>query len=210
MTTQLMKTRTFFLAIAMAALLCSCSGKREYLLTGSSLDGWKVVLRPDSTVVEDTFTASDGVLHITGQPFGYIRTEKKYSDYKLHLEWRWAAWEAVDGGIFNRLQDGDKVWPTGIQVQMTPEDMGLMMGGIPLKGVEGPFYRKARIVAESPEKPVGEWNEMEFLCKGESIKVWLNGIMVNEVVAEATDGYIGFQSEGGAMDIRDIWITPIR
>ena len=146
-------------------------------------------------------------MHITGKPFGSIRTEKKYSDYNLHLEWRWAGEEGVDGGIFNYLQDGDKVWPLGVQLQMAPKDMGVLMGGIKIEGIEGPFYKKDRIVEESPEKPVGEWNDMDFLCKGGEIKVWLNGVLVNEAKCDATDGYIGIQSEGGAMEFRNIYLS---
>ena len=87
---------------------------------------------------------------------------------------------------------------------MTPKDMGVLMGGIKIDGLEGPFYKKDRIVEESPEKPVGEWNEMEFQCQGGSIKVWLNGVLVNEATCDATDGYIAFQSEGGPMDFKNI------
>ena len=90
---------------------------------------------------------------------------------------------------------------------MTPKDMGLLMGGIKIEGVDGPFYRKNRLVEESPEKPVGEWNKMEFLCKDGEIKVWLNGILVNDAVCDATEGYIAIQSEGGAMDFRNIVLS---
>ncbi|MBR5661339.1 MAG: DUF1080 domain-containing protein [Bacteroidales bacterium] len=203
-----MNIRYFLAALCAAAIFVSCSDEKiETLFNGENLEGWKTVVadEPEGTE-EDTFSAREGVMHITGKPFGYIRTEKKYSDYLLHLEWRWAGEESVDGGVFNYLQDGDKVWPLGVQLQMTSKDMGLLMGGIKIEGVDGPFYRKNRLVEESPEKPVGEWNEMEFLCLGGKIKVWLNGVLVNEAVCDATDGYIAIQSEGGAMDFRNIQI----
>ena len=41
----------------------------------------------------------------------------------------------------------------------------------------------------------------------ESIKVWLNGILVNDAVCDATEGYIAIQSEGGAMDFRNIVLS---
>ena len=206
-----MKTRILFAVLLAAALLSSCAEKKEYLFNGNNLDGWKAVVREDTTAVagEETFSVKDGVLHISGQPFGYIRCEKKLADYKLHLEWRWAGGESVDGGIFNFLQEGDKVWPTGVQFQMTAEDMGVLMGGIPIKGIEGPFYKKDRI-GDSPEKPVGEWNEVEFLCVGGLIKAWMNGVLVNEAECDVTGGYIGFQSEGGALEFRNIYFTPAK
>ncbi len=202
-------TQTIALIAVSVLLLLSCSGKKVSLFNGDNLDGWKVVLKEDTDAITgaSTFSAGDGVIHVTGSPFGYIRTEKKYSDYLLHVEWRWAGDKAVDGGIFNYLQDGDIVWPTGVQLQMTPKDMGMLMGGIPIDGVEGPFYRKERTVTDNPEKPVGEWNEMEFLCKGGNITVSLNGITINEARCKATEGYIGLQSEGGAMEFRNIYVT---
>lgn len=176
------------------------------LLNGKDLAGWKEVLREGEAVEEPTFVADGDILHISGRPFGYIRTEERFSDYTLHLEWRWAGGAAVDGGIFHFLQGEDKVWPTGVQFQMTPQDMGVLMGGIPIEGIEGPFYRKPRLVEESPEKPVGEWNSMDFVCRDGVIKAFLNGVFVNEARCEAREGYIGFQSEGGALDIRNLWV----
>lgn len=204
-----MKSRLLAAAVLAATLLVSCSDKKVYLFNGKNMDGWKVVLKEEADAFSgaSTFSVENEVIHITGQPFGYARTEKKYSNYLLHLEWRWAGPKGVDGGVFNYLQDGDKVWPQGVQLQMTPKDMGMLMGGIPIEGIEGPFYRKERIVAESPEKPVGEWNEMEFLCKDGQIKCWLNGVLINEAVCDVTDGYIAVQSEGGSMDIRNIYLS---
>lgn len=204
-----MKSRILAAALLAAILFVSCSDKKVYLFNEKNMDGWKVVLKEEADAFSgaSTFSVENEMIHITGQPFGYARTEKKYSNYLLHLEWRWAGPKGVDGGVFNYLQDGDKVWPQGVQLQMTPKDMGMLMGGIPIEGVEGPFYRKERIVAESPEKPVGEWNEMEFLCKDGQIKCWLNGVLVNEAVCDVTDGYIAVQSEGGSMDFRNIYLS---
>ncbi len=204
-----MKSRIFAAALLAVTLLVSCSDKKVYLFNGKNMDGWKVVLKEEADAFSgaSTFSVENEMIHITGQPFGYARTEKKYSNYSLHLEWRWAGPKGVDGGVFNYLQDGDKVWPQGVQLQMTPKDMGMLMGGIPIEGIEGPFYRKERIVAESPEKPVGEWNEMEFLCKDGQIKCWLNGVLINEAVCDVTDGYIAVQSEGGSMDFRNIYLS---
>lgn len=201
-----MKSRILFAAVLAAAVLSSCAEKKVYLFNGENLDGWEYFTRADSTVTEPTFSVVDGVMHISGQPFGYIRNDKVLTDYKLHLEWRWAGGESVDGGIYNRVTGEDKVWPNGIQFQMTSPDMGILMTGIPLEGVEGPFYKKARIVEESGEKPVGEWNTVEFECVGGVLKAWMNGVLVNEAKSEATEGYIAFQSEGGAMEFRNIYL----
>lgn len=206
-----MKKLTLTAALFAAFLAVGCGPAKEPLFNGKDLDAWVAVLDTAAApVAEPTFSAADGILRISGKPFGYIRTEKKYSDYDLHLEWRWAGGEAVDGGIFNFLQEGDRVWPLGVQFQMTPKDMGTLMGGIPLEGVDDRgrgFYWKTRTTEPSPEKPLGEWNEMVFSCHGNRISVLMNGVVVNEAICGKGEGYIGLQSEGGAMEFRNIYLT---
>jgi hypothetical protein len=197
--------KKILIALAFITLLGSCNQRKEMLFNGKDLDGWVFFTREDSTVTEPTFTARDGALHITGQPFGYIRTVKKYGDYTLHLQWRWAGLRA-DSGIFNRLPDNDKVWPDGIQLQLRESDFGYLFSAIPLEGVEGPFFRKAPLCEGDPEKADGEWNETVITCQGGHITCTVNGVLVNEAVATATEGYIGFQSEGGALEFKDIWV----
>ena len=197
--------KKILIALAFITLLGSCNQRKEMLFNGKDLDGWVFFTREDSTVTEPTFTVVDGALHITGQPFGYIRTVKKYGDYTLHLQWRWAGLRA-DSGIFNRLPDNDKVWPDGIQLQLRESDFGYLFSAIPLEGVEGPFFRKAPLCEGDPEKADGEWNETVITCQGGHITCTVNGVLVNEAVATATEGYIGFQSEGGALEFRDIWV----
>jgi len=207
-----MKTKSLLLFGLSMAIMLSCSQKKsvDLLPAESGLEGWVSIL--DTTSVETaipTFYAEEGVLHISGVPKGYIRTDKKYSDYILTLDWRWAGEESVDGGIYVHLQDGDKVWPTGIQFQMTSADMGLFMSGIKLSDAEEAhpgFYKKPVLYENSPEKPVGEWNSVEIICKENHIKAYLNGILVNEADCDANEGYIGFQSEGGPMQIKNIRI----
>lgn len=152
-----------------------------------------------------TFRTEGNKLWVSGTPYGYIRTTRKYSDFNLSVQWRWVG-RATDGGIFVFLQDGDKVWPSGLQMQMAPSGLGVLMGGVPMEGVEAPngFYRKPVISGSSHEKPVGKWNKTEIRCKDGHVTVLINGYKVNEAVCGVRSGYIGFQSEGGPMEFRHI------
>ena len=46
------------------------------------------------------FRVTDGLLHITGDGFGYIATEREYRDYHLVVEYKWG--KRTDGGKFVR------------------------------------------------------------------------------------------------------------
>lgn len=202
--------KIFLLAAVAALVLSACGPKKEVLFNGENLDGWTSLTRdpePGVELTEPTFSVRDGALRVSGQPFGYIRTEKMYGDYTLHFEWRWDG-QRADSGFFNRLQEGDKVWPTGIQLQVRERDFGFFFSGVPLEGVEpNPNWRKPPVAEQDPELPDGQWNETVIVCQGGKISATVNGVLVNEAFADATEGYIGFQSEGGAIEFRNIYIT---
>ena len=61
----------------------------------------------------------------------------------------------------------------------------------------------------SSEKPAGEWNEYDILCKGDTIVCHVNGILQNEgTAATITSGWICLQSEGSPIEFRNIYVEP--
>ena len=211
---QEMDSRLVLFVSALVALtsFCSCKQQEVSLFNGKDLGGWEFFLaETDGPVSEEpTFSVKDGMLHISGKPNGYIRTVEKYADYTLRLEWRWTESRA-DSGIYSRLQEGDKVWPVGIQLQMRESDFGFFFSGIPLEGVKPDRnYRKPPLCQDDPELPDGEWNDTRIICEGGHITAYVNGVLVNETQCDALEGYIGIQSEGGAMDFRNIRLIPAK
>ena len=177
-----MKINAFFAAVAFSALMTSCTGGAEkvQLFNGTDLSGWEFILAEGSDVpAAEVFTVKDGNIHVAGQPFGYMRTSSKYADYTLHVEWRWVG-EGTNSGIFQRVQDGDKLWPNAIECQLCSGKAGdfVMLGGSKIEEME--------CVEEYPvfervgdyEKPVGEWNVAEIVCKGNKITVYVNGKLI--------------------------------
>ena len=154
------------------------------------------------------YTVNDGKICIAGMPFGYLRTAEKYGDYTLHVEWRWVG-EGTNSGLFQRVQDGDKLWCTAIECQLCSGKAGdyVMLGGAKISEVEcvGEYPVKDRI--GDYENPVGEWNSADIVCKGKKITVKINGKEQNECTCEFTDGYIALQSEGGPIEFRNIYIV---
>ena len=71
------------------------------LFNGKDLHGLTTWLR--DTRRDDprrVFRVTDGLLHITGDGFGYVATERAYRDYRLVVEYKWG--ERTDGGKFVR------------------------------------------------------------------------------------------------------------
>lgn len=192
------------LGVLMAATSCSTQGPSLF----GGTESYVVKLREGDG--SQTFKVGGNRLQVSGTPYGYIRTTQKYSNFSLSLQWRWVG-RATDGGIFVFLQDGDKVWPGGLQMQMAPSSLGMLMGSVPMEGVESQkgFYRKSIIGSSTWEKPVGKWNKTVIRCKDGHVTVFINGHKVNEAQCTVGSGYIGFQSEGGPMEMRHISLTSL-
>jgi hypothetical protein len=75
--------------------------ERSSLCNGKNLDGLTPWLR--KTKKEDplkVFSALDGVIHVTGEDFGYLATAKEYRDYHVLVEYKWG--KRTDGRKFVR------------------------------------------------------------------------------------------------------------
>ena len=205
-----MKLNTFFAAAMLAVLMTACAGNdgRTELFNGKDLTGWELVLAPDSAVpATEVYTVKDGNIRIAGQPFGYMRTERKYGDYTFHAEWRWVG-EGTNSGIFHRVQDGDKLWPNAIECQLCSGKAGdfVMLGGSKIQEMECVEQFPVKNRVGDYENPAGEWNAAKVVCKGNKITVYINGQLQNECTCDSTEGYIALQSEGGPLEFRNVYI----
>ena len=197
--------------LTLGLLLCLSCGERETkLFNGKDLTGWTFHVQADSTAsAEDVFGVKDGVITIAGQPFGYMISDLSFSDYKLHLEWRWPG-EPSNSGIFLHAEPIDAVWPHCAEVNLMNGRAGDMIasGGSAFEELaEGRFLRS---VKESAENPAGEWNTAEIVCKGNFIQAYINGVLMNEAHFDRSEGPIALQSEGGPLEIRNVFITPLK
>lgn len=71
------------------------------LFNGKDLSGLHPWLR--DTKREDprkVFSVKDGMIHVSGDGFGYLATDKEYRDYHLVVEFKWG--KKTDGGKFVR------------------------------------------------------------------------------------------------------------
>jgi len=188
------------------------------LFNGKDFSGWtKVINNEPGSNPDTTWTVKDGIIHCTGTPFGYLRTQQSYADYKLHVEYRWAdtTTEAPNSGIFVFTTGPDNFFlPKAIEAQLKMGNAGdwvlLSKGtldGIQYDGIAKAVPRKG----EPSEKPRGEWNSVEIVALGNTVEVKVNGVLQNTGKDVYTDaGQICLQSEGGAIQFRNIFIGPAK
>ena len=185
-------------------------GSQVSLFNGKDLTGWVPVTESESE--EPVFKVEDGCIVVSGKPNGYLRTARQYGDYSLHVEWKWIE-SGSNSGIFQRIQEGDKVWPTAYECQLMAGRAGdiVSLGGARIKevpydpAVKFPMKKRVHSGAQI-ELPDGEWNRAEIICKGDKMMVYINGSLENEATLAYKTGYIALQSEGGPLAFRKIYI----
>ena len=88
------------------------------LFNGRDFSGWTFCMRSNADPAL-AWSVTNGVIHCTGTPTGYLRTKQNYCRYKLTVEWRFVkiAPKADNSGVLVHLQLPDKIWPMCIQNQ---------------------------------------------------------------------------------------------
>jgi hypothetical protein len=182
------------------------------LFNGKDLTNWVFKLKDPAVDPAKVFTVQSGVIHIKGDPFGYMRTKDSYSDYKLHVEWRWPA-EATNSGIFVHGQQPDTIWLKCVECQLQAGNAGdfVCMNGSDMNERTDKTKRLVKKMGASSEKPVGEWNTMEVVCKANTIEVIVNGVLQNKATnVNINKGSICLQSEGKDVEFKNVFLTKLK
>jgi hypothetical protein len=210
-----------------AAVAGNAFAEKISLFNGKDLSGWTSVADHNYTggytATEPSWFVADGAIRATGTPFGYLKTKAcDFNDYTLELEYRW--WrktEKPNSGIFVRLvSENGSFIPRCYENQLCMGCAGDILGlsGSPIAGVKPttPFnaanplsgISKVLLSKTTGEKPFGEWNKMKIIVKGDTIKNIINGVesVVVKGIADVP-GAIALQSEGGAIEFRNIFVT---
>lgn len=140
----------------------------------------------------------------------YLTTVRKYKDFILDLEFKIN--EGGNSGVFLRVRDPQNHVETGFEVQILdthgkrnpgPHDCGGVIG------TAAPSKNMAR--------PAGEWNRYIITCRGNRLKVELNGEQIIDLELDKSplkdrpmEGYIGFQDEAKRVWYRNVRIKELR
>ena len=186
-----------------------------------NMDGWDFVVKDGAAEAEDVWSIKDGVVRCEGTPFGFMRTKAEYANYRLRLEWRWVG-EGGNSGVLLHCQGpnvctDDSLFPKCVEAQLKSGGAGdvVIMYGARVAEIERdyapgrPFLAKPKD-HDSNEKPLGEWNVYDIICKGDTIALYVNGLLQNTVTgATPSAGSIALQSEGGVIEFRNATVAPL-
>jgi hypothetical protein len=187
------------------------------LFNGHDLAGWELVTTPAAEIGAICRVQAGGSLAVAGQPGGYLATTTAYRNYRLHAEWRWPG-KVGNGGVLVHISSGpkDRVWPLCFQIQTKNRNVGdlLPMAGAtfaePLSTPPGAKTPQLNHAAPDSEKPAGEWNACDIICRGDIIEVTINGVRQNHVTGcSLREGRIGFQLEGTPYELRNVRLVPL-
>jgi len=163
-----------------------------------------------------------------GHPIGVIRSEKKYENFMLHIEWKHMEAGGNSGTfVWSDAKPGDNRLPNGVEVQMLELDwvnLNLRNGEKPpVAYVHGELFGVGgvEIVPDNPRgvrsksvenrcKGKGKWNVYDVVCVDGTIKLSVNGKFVNGISKSTkSSGYICLESEGAEIYFRNIRIIEL-
>jgi hypothetical protein len=199
------------------------------LYNGKDLKGWHVdvpAMDKDPSI-KSPFIIRNGLLVSLGKPGGHLITDAVYQNYRLRVEYRFAGVPGNCGVLVHASTPRAlyEMFPKSIEAQMMTQnagdfwcieenievpDMEKRRGPKEEWGVNGNKKRRILNLTDGSEKPVGEWNTMIIECVKSSVKVWVNGDMVNcGFNCTASKGQIALQAEGSEVEFRKVELTPI-
>jgi hypothetical protein len=173
-------------------------GEPVELINGRDLTGWK----PRSSGVKNGWIVQDGML-VNSVPGSDLVTERKFTDFKLHAEFRYP--RGSNSGIYLRGR-----YEAQIEDNYGDEPESHKIGGI--YGFLTPSINAAK-------KP-GEWQTLDILLVGRVVTLTLNGerVVDRQTIPgitggaldsnEAAAGPIMLQGDHGPIDFRRLTLTP--
>jgi hypothetical protein len=176
----------------------------------------------------DTWKKKGEELICSGHPIGVVRSEKKYENFLLHIEWKHMEAGGNSGTfVWSDAEPGENRLPNGVEIQMLELDwvrLNTRDGNTPplayvhgeifgVGGVEtvpdNPRGRRSKSV-ENRCKGKGQWNTYDVVCVDGTIKLSVNGKFVNGISKSTKKaGYICLESEGAEIHFRNIRIVRL-
>ena len=174
--------------------------------TATSLDGWRQA-GPGAFTLSD-----DGTLTSTGGMGMLWYAGSGLSSYSLKLDWRLAGDD--NSGVFVGFPPSEDPWSAvdhGYEIQIDATDVPEKTTGSVYGFRSADLKKRDRAL-----NPPGEWNTYEIRVEGERLRVWLNGVKINDFTntdpaRSLREGRVGIQNHGAddQVSFRDIRIKEL-
>ncbi|MFE0102461.1 ThuA domain-containing protein [Streptomyces sp. NPDC059009] len=194
---------------AIGAAQADCRPEKGYTKlfdgTAESLGNWKQA-GPGS------FALKDGTLTTTGGMGMLWYDRRELGSYSLKLDWRMEGDD--NSGVFVGFPPSDDPWSAvdnGYEIQIDATDVPEKTTG----SVYG--FQSADLKARDKAlNPPGEWNTYEIRVEGERLRIYLNGVQINDYTntdpaRSLLQGHIGIQNHGAddQVSFRDIRVKDL-
>jgi type 1 glutamine amidotransferase len=177
--------------------------------TEASLSAWKQAGPGSFTLGDDgTLTSSGGLGMLWYGASGF-------GSYSLKLDWKMASASGDDNsGVFVGFPASDDPWSAvnnGYEIQIDATDAPDRTTGAVYSFQSADIKKRDRAL-----NPPGEWNTYEIRVEGERLRVYLNGVKINDFTntdpaRSLRDGHVGIQNHGAddQVSFRDIRIKKL-
>ena len=181
------------------------------ILPSADLKGWyRVSVPPTGKLGREQWhvDAANKVLVCDGDGgHDMLRFDRKLTNSIFHVEFRFVPLTVkrpkYNSGIYVRNSADGTIWH---QCQLT-FDGGYLFGKTPVNGQPQSFMAPAE---NRCMKPAGEWNTVEITARATTLTVWFNGAQMSELAnCEMLAGYIGLESEGFAVEFRNLKLKEL-
>ncbi len=196
------------------------------MFNGKNLDGWvNVNCHPD------TFFVKGEEVITTGNPTGFLRTEKQYENFVLEMDWMHINTKEVgNSGLFvwgDPLPGVGTPYTRGIEVQVLVNleykdkktnavtatshgDLFSIHGASCVPDRPHPTGWARCLPSENRAKGGGEWNHYKVTANDGVIKLEVNGKEVSGVSkCNPRKGYLALESEGAECHFKNIKIKEL-
>jgi hypothetical protein len=177
------------------------SPRTTVLFDGTGTAGW-------SQAGPGGFTLADGVLTSYGGLGLLWYSPREFRSYTLGLDWRMAGDD--NSGVHLGFPAGSdpSIRNKGYEVQIDATDAPDRTTGA-VYGFQGPDIA----ARDAALRPPGQWNTFVLKVRDDRLRVYLNGVKINDFVdtdpaRSLSPGHIGIQNHGTGDDVsfRNIWI----
>ena len=218
------------LALALALSLAGSSRAADTdgwteLFNGKDLTGWVIDGpkdyrdRADGNKVKPLWTVEDAMIRTAGVGLGFLRYDKEFSDFILHVEYRLVKEKGANSGIGIRTRVFDPKQSTATRPSFYSYEVQLLddADAKPTAHTTGSLYRYVT-PSRAAHKPAPEWNTVEIECVGPKIRVNFNGTDTlafdqskdDKLKSKPLSGYVCLQSHSKQAEFRNVRIKPLK